>query len=196
MPPRSTPLLAAIAVFVCLLAGCTGDPAPERRSGDGPVTADRAGGRPALATTVRPGEVVGRLPVRTRRAALRGVREAVDGWVDAAYVAGPWPRRDFSNAFPRFTRGARQQAYRDARLLSNVGIGARVAGVQATQRRVVVDLLARDRRAQAATARVRLAFRTRGEVERTVRVRARLFLTPSPGGWRVFGYDVVKEGRP
>lgn len=196
MPPRSTPLLAVLAVLVALLAGCTGDPAPERRSGDDPATADRTGGRPALATTVRPGEVVGRLPVQARRAALRGVRDAVDGWVDAAYVAGPWPRRDFSRAFPGFTRGARQQAYRDARLLSNVGIGARVDGVQATQRRLVVDLLAQDRRARAATARVRLAFRTRGEVERTVRVRGRLFLTPSPGGWRVFGYDLVKEGRP
>ncbi|NYG55421.1 hypothetical protein [Nocardioides perillae] len=196
MPPRSTPLLAVLAVLVALLAGCTDGPAPERGSGDDPATADRAAGRPALTTTVRPGEVVGRLPVRARRAALRGVREAVDGWVDAAYVAGPWPRRDFSRAFPRFTRGARQQAYRDARLLSNVGIGPRVEAVQATQRRVVVDLLARDRRVQAATARVRLAFRTRGEVERTVRVRGRLFLTLSPGGWRVFGYDLVKEGRP
>ncbi len=42
------------------------------------------------------------------------------------------------------------------------------------------------------TARVRLGFRTTGELERTVRVQGRLYLTHNDGGWQVFGYDVSK----
>ncbi len=46
--------------------------------------------------------------------------------------------------------------------------------------------------AAGATARVVLRFRTDGEVQRKVEVRGRLFLTPTPDGWRIFGYDVTK----
>lgn len=194
--PRPAALVAAAALACALLAGCSSDVLPVSGDGSpGDPGGPGASASPGLPTTVRPGEMVGRLPARARRATLRGVRGTVDAWVDAAYVAGPWPRGDFSEAFPGFTPGARQRAYGDARLLSNAGIGARVDGVRATQRRVVVDVLARGGRAEAATARVTLAFRTTGEVRRAFRVRGRLFLTRTPGGWRVFGYDLTKGSR-
>ena len=37
-----------------------------------------------------------------------------------------------------------------------------------------------------------LKFRTDGDVQRKIEVSGRLFLTPSPDGWRIFGYDVTK----
>jgi hypothetical protein len=47
-------------------------------------------------------------------------------------------------------------------------------------------------RAVGATARFVLRFRTEGKVARKIEVRGRLFLTPGPDGWRIFGYDVTK----
>lgn len=179
------------------LAGCSGETAPE----DGPAAGTGTGGAaedgpPPLATTVRVGKVVGRTLPRARTSAARSVARVVDGWVDAAYVGGSWPREDFPGAFRGFTRGARTLALDDARLMSNAGIGHRVDGVRARQRRVVVDLLAdRRRRPVAATARVRLTFRTTGGIQETFRVRGRLLLTRTRAGWRVFGYDITKGSR-
>lgn len=192
---------AAVAVLLVLLlgglAGCSGGTAPDEDPAAGTETGGAAqDGPPPLATTVRVGKVVGRTLPRAPASAARSVARVVDGWMDAAYVGGPWPREDFSGAFQGFTRGARAQALDDARLMSNAGVGRGVDGVRARQRRVVVDLLAdRRRRPVAATARLQLAFRTTGRIEQTFRVRGRLFLTRTRAGWRVFGYDVTKGSR-
>lgn len=196
---RATVVLAALlaALLLVTLLGCSGEDGPADTPGGSGATRDGGeAGPPPLATTVRVGEVVGRTRPAARTHAVRAVGRVVDGWVDAAYVEGPWPRRRFSGSFPRFTRGARTQALGDGRLMSNAGIGRRIDGVRATQRRVVVDLLA-DRRLRptAATARVQLAYRTTGGVEETFRVRGRLFLTRTRTGWRVFGYDLTKGSR-
>ena len=64
--------------------------------------------------------------------------------------------------------------------------------VEATTRDVAVDILAVKGHAVGATARVLLKFSTEGEVQQDVVVRGRLFLTWTPDGWRIFGYDVTK----
>jgi hypothetical protein len=119
------------------------------------------------------------------------VREVVDRWTDAAYL-GDYPRRDFSRAFPGFTRGAATLAHRDQRLMSNEAIGRRIDGVRATARKVRIDALAVHQRAVGVTAHVFLAFRTTGHLERRYRVAARLYLTRTDSGWKVFGYDATK----
>jgi hypothetical protein len=116
----------------------------------------------------------------------------VDRWFDAAYVGGRYPREDFRDAFPGFTPGASASAHADRALMSNQPLGPRIDGVTATQRLVWVDVLPAGGRAAAATARFRLGFTTTGKTERSVVVRGRLFLTPGPHGWKVFGYDVAK----
>jgi hypothetical protein len=76
--------------------------------------------------------------------------------------------------------------------MSNADVGERIEGVEAKRRRVAVDVLAVKQRPVAVTARVLLGFRTTGDVERTVRVQGRLYLTRGGDGWRVFGYDMTK----
>ena len=120
------------------------------------------------------------------------VAHAVDAWFDAAYVGGDYPRDDFADAWPGFTTGAQAEAQGDKALMSNQDIGADIAGVEATARKVTVDVLAVKGKPSGATARFVLKFRTDGDVQRKVEVRGRLFLTPEADGWHIFGYDVTK----
>ena len=184
---RARALLAATALPLALLAaGCTGDDA-------GPDATPSTSSAPLpLETTVTVGEVAGRLPATAADQVAADVSGVVDGWIDAAYVGGDYPRDDFADAFPGFTPGAVADAREDARLMSNADVGARIDGVTAVARVVRVDVLAVKGKPQAATAHVRLAFKTSGEVERRVTVRGRLLLTQSDGSWQVFAYDVSK----
>jgi len=113
-------------------------------------------------------------------------------FLEAAYVAGEYPRSRFDGAFPGFTRGAVAAARRDAGLLTNRRIGQRIDSVTATGLRVTVDLLAVNQRAVAATAHVRLGFRTTGRFEKRVRVQGELRLTKREGTWKIFAYDLSK----
>jgi hypothetical protein len=138
------------------------------------------------------GRVTGTLPREARRRLAHQIGDVVDGWMDAAYVGGDYPRGDFADAWPGFTDGARDRARHDRQLMSNADIGRRIEGVEAKRRRVTVDVLAVRQRPVAVTARVLLGFRTTGDVERKVRVQGRLYLTHGGHGWRVFGYDMTK----
>ena len=120
------------------------------------------------------------------------VAHAVDEWFDAAYVGGTYPRDDFAASWPGFTTGAKADASGDKALMSNEDIGSQISSVRATARRVSIDVLAVHGKAQGATARFVLKFKTDGDVQRKIEVNGRLFLTPSPDGWRIFGYDVTK----
>lgn len=147
---------------------------------------------------VRLGEVVGPLDRPRRRQVLREVAAVTDGWLRAAYLSGPWPRRDFSRAWPRFTPAAARLARADRALTSNADLGRRVGDVVPRSRRIDVDVLVARGWAQAATARLRLAFRAEGRGgarDRGYVVRGRLFLTHGDAGWRVFGYDLAKGAR-
>lgn len=181
------------------LAGCTDDDGggagPGAGGGDNLSSADRSKSeRSAVATTATYGAVTGRL-ARDRRANLkRAVTEVVDSYFDAAYVGGRWPRSRVGRAFPHFTDGAEANARRDARVLSNQVVGKRLRAVQATKRKVVLDVLALDGKPVAVTARFVLGFETRGGGSRSEEVRGRLFLTRPGDTWRVFGYDVTRGG--
>ncbi|HEY0949304.1 hypothetical protein [Nocardioides sp.] len=181
--------LAALALALCLGA-CSGggddEPEPPGAAPSG------APSTPAVRTEVTIGEITGALPRDARRRLAKHVGEVVDGWVQAAYLGGRYPRRDFSDSWPGFTAGAKDEAHRDKRLMSNQDIGERIDGVEARRSQVRVDVLAVRRHAVGVTARVVLRFRTTGKVERDVRVQGRLYLTPTGHGWRVFGYDMTK----
>jgi hypothetical protein len=137
------------------------------------------------------GKVTGKLPRPARKKLERSVTAVVDGWLDAAYVGGDYPRSDFHDAFPGFTPGARDDARHDRALMSNQSIGKRVDTVTATRRRLRIDALVVRRRPAGVTARFILGFHTSGDLSRAFEVRGRLFLTRN-GGWRVFGYEVNK----
>lgn len=154
-----------------------------------------------MATKVTIGEVAGIGGTAKYRKRFRGsvhaleqrVGRVVDSWFDGAYVGGSYPRSGFADAFASFTPRAAADARHQRTLMTNWALRKKVSGVEATERRVRIDVLAPGGVIAGATARVRLAFTTSGRAERKVTVSGRLFLTRSSGGaWRVFGFDVAK----
>ncbi len=173
------------------LSACSGSDDEPDQPGAGASTS-AVPTTPAVETVVEVGRVTGRLPKDARDRVVGEVAAVVDGWTQAAYLGGDYPRRDFSDSWPGFTTGAQEEARRDRALMSNEDIGERIDGVQLRRSRVRVDVLAVRQHAVGVTARVLLGFRTTGELERVVRVEGRLYLTHTERGWRVFGYDVTK----
>lgn len=181
--------VAALSLGLVLGAtACSGDAETEPGTTETPSPS----AQPPLETTSTLGSVEGTLGASRADAVVTEVVDAVDRWIDAAFVAGDYPREDFSDAFGSFTTGAADAAARDQTLMTNADIGARVDGVTARVRRVVVDVLGVKGRPAAATARVRLVITTSGELQRRVTVTGQLRLVPTPAGWQVFGYDVAK----
>ena len=188
-----------VAALAAGMSGCMGDgstpaagspPAQGRPAAEPVSQAGRA--VPGVWTTVQVGEVTGPWPLPARKVVRDRIRGVFDRWADAAYLGGSYPRRRFGAAFPGFTRGARAEARRDLGLTTNADIADRIDLVRHRASAVWLDVLAVRGRAAALTARFRLAFNTRGQVERWVVVRGRLYLTKKNNRWRIFGYDVAK----
>ncbi|WP_193604657.1 hypothetical protein [Nocardioides dongkuii] len=180
---------AAALVLALVASACSGDDGDDDEEPGAPASPPAAAA--GVETTATIGRVSGsRLPGPRKKQVRDQVTKILDPWIDAAYVGGTWPRSDFDDAFRGFTPGARRDARADLDLMSNADIGERVDSVTATRRRLRLDVLAVAGRAVGVTARVHLAFRTTGEVERRESVRGRLFLTRGEDGWRVFGYDL------
>lgn len=195
-PPRTWRSAVALAtVAVLTVAGCSGDDqAPPRESS--PSLQE-----PSEAPTIQiepvteSGVIVGRLPRKDRKRVEAAVSRTAVRLLETAYLSGEYPRTDFSGSFPGMTPGAAAVARRQRNLLTNQRIGGRIDGVTPTLLRVKVDLLAVRKRAVAATAHVRLGFRTTGKVEKRVRVQGELRLTKRRGTWRIFAYDLRKGVR-
>lgn len=194
----------AIAVLVTLAAlsaaGCSGADEPASDGGSPPSpTAELSEptGAPTLEVeaVTRSGSIVGRLPKRDRARVERAVSDLAVRFLDAAYLAGDYPRADFRDAYPGFTGGAARVARHDVRLLTNKPIGVKVDEVTATGIGVKVDLLAVGQRAVASTAHVELAFRTAGKIRKRFRVQGRLLMTRQDGAWKIFAYDLSKGAR-
>lgn len=193
---RARAVVTAVAVAATtgvLAAGCTGG--GDSDGGPRPTGAGSSD-TPTVTTAVSVGKVVGRLPQAARDNLADEVGQVVDGWFDAAYLGGDYPRQaaDFGDAWPGFTAGAAAEAKRDGDLMSNRDIAAEVDGVEATRKAVRFDVLAVRKKAAGVTAHVRLRFTTTGDLEKTVTVAGRLYLTRTKQGWQVFGYDVTKGG--
>ena len=89
-----------------------------RRRGTGRGDVRAAAARPTtpgIDTRVEVGEVAGKLAKGPARDVAADVAEVVDRWLDAAYVGGDYPRSDFGDAFPGFTKGAATLAVAAAR---------------------------------------------------------------------------------
>lgn len=197
LPSVATPalVLATSLVMTLGLAACSDDaePAAEHRPAGHREAAVVRSAERTVPTTVTIGEVTGRLPAERRKGLKRAVGRVVDGWLDAAYVGGDFPRSGgFRQAFPGFSSGAKDEARRDLRLMTNAAVAGRISAVDVRRRELRLDVLAVRGRPVAVTGRVLLVFDTRGKVQRRDRVQGRLYLTWRNDGWQVFGYDVSR----
>jgi len=196
MKLASRPALAAASMLLSLSLGataCSDDSGGSDASSQPPLPS----GEPSkfsIETTTTIGQVIGRLPKKDQKRVANAITPVVQRWFDAAYVGGDYPRKDFNDAFPGFTAGARAEARRDLELMSNERIGTKISGVTPKTSRIALDVLAVRKHASAVTARFRLAFKTEGDLERRVGVRGRLLLTRTQTGWRIFAYHVAKSG--
>lgn len=190
-----TGLVVVLTATPALVACTGGEPGGGPRAGSRSEAGGDPGGARRVRTNVEVGEVVGALgPVKRRRVAT-GVGRAVDRWWDAAFVDATYPRRRYRSVFPGFTPGAAQAARRDLDRMTSHRLGERIDTLTPVRRRVVVDILATKETARGVTARTTLDYRTSGEVERQVRVSARLFMLYREG-WKIFGYDVLQGPKP
>lgn len=188
---RAALATTAAVVLVGTLGACTGDESEPDGDGGTPGTSEAV---PGVSTRATIGIVKGRLGEKRRQQLKQRISQTVDKWIDAAYVAGDYPRSDFSDAFAIFTKDAAALAERDKARLSNAKLGEQVDSVTATTRRLRIDVLAHKGTAAGVTARFALVLDLEGEVRRTDRIAGTLFLTYSKKKWKVFGYD-VKRGR-
>ena len=138
------------------------------------------------------GRVIGKLGAQQKAQVKADVSEVVDEFFDNAYL-GEFPRESFDAAYASFTGGAREDAARDADLLSNTEIADQIELATGTKRRVALDVFAVKGKAQGVTARFTLDFDTAGELERSDRVKGYLLLSLEDDDWRVFGYSVIRS---
>jgi hypothetical protein len=185
--------IAALVVAGLSTGGCSGG--SDGGSGEAASTSSASAAPAQVVTAASFGELAGRLP-QARRDQLAGeVQQVVDGWIDAAYLSGDYPRTDFAGSWPGFTALAQAMAERDGDLMSNRDIGASIDGVEPEKRQVKLDVLSVQKKPVGVTARVVLRFATTGDLVKDVRVAGRLYLTKGKQGWQVFGYDVTKVAR-
>ncbi len=185
---RGLAVLATLGLLATTGCSATDDDAPGPAASGTP-----SAGPPPLRTDATLGVVSGKLARESGPRLKRRITRVVDAWLDAAYVGGDYPRADFRDAFPHFSRGARREARRDAALMSNAAFGEQLSSVRATKRRLRVDVLAVERRAVGITARFVLEMKLSGDrtkIARKQRVAGSLSLTFRDGEWEVFGYDV------
>lgn len=188
---RRGAVATTLTLLLGSLAACSGggdDKGQDEPSGDDAKVA-------AIETTAKVGKVRGRLRPPQRRALLAEVGPVVDGWIDAAHVAGEWPRAIGDEAWSGFTPGAAALASKQKALTSAAEISEDVESVTATRRVVRYDVFAAGGKPQGVTARVVLDYDTTGEVEKGVKVRGRLTLTPTKNGWKIFGFDLTESER-
>lgn len=201
-PPSA--LLLALAVPVAGLAGCSGD--AEGPSAPPAAPSDTAtGAAPSLRERPEPFRVryrrmAGEVPKRGRAATLTAVSRPVRSWIDSGFVAGPWPREAFGQAYAPFGNNITERVRRDADLLTMQPLGDSLVEVVPQRRWVGVSVTGVHGNVVGATARVDVRVLGIDEAGKRSRVAVRgdLYLTRVPEhGWKIFGYRLdrwVEEG--
>ena len=205
--PIARPVRRAVAGVACAAllagaAGCTDDSAAPDRGPSPPGastgTAPTLDAKP-VPMNVRVTRVSGKLKKAGQTSLERNISRTIEGYWNAAYLGGEYPRSDFDNAFGAFSGGAAQKARQDRGFLTNAGLGPSTEAVAAKEKNAWLSVLAPHKVAAGVTARVRLVYLVdRGDAaDQQVTVAGRLMLTrKKSGGWQIFGYDVRRSARP
>lgn len=190
-----------LGLVLASTTACTGGSQPSAEQADDATPGQSTGGSSAPAPRSVPfrtkvTHVAGKLGAGERRVVATRVGRTLSAYVDAAFLAGGYPRSDFEASFGAFTEGGARQARRDIALLTNQPLGETTRTVQATRRTAYLSVLAPKGTVSGVTAAVDLVFRVdRGSRPgRRVRLKGRLLLTKDrSGSWTIFGYDLDRS---
>ena len=185
---------SSLSLVVALVLLACSAPSPPPTTGSHQVATE-----PATTTTTLPPSVPlavhvvsvqGDLSSEARERLPAEAGAAIDGYLKAAYVEGPYPRVAFPRAFDTFTPGAAERAARQADLLTNAALGPALSTFRAVRNEVALVVFARDGRPQGVNATLsfqgRGRHRAQGEVQ--VAVSGDLYLVATADGWRIVGY--------
>ncbi|MGZ4452050.1 MAG: hypothetical protein ACXVWU_09565 [Nocardioides sp.] len=185
-----------------LLAGTTACSGGAQRPAAAPSPSTSTGSAATLQArpvplVVRVTRVHGKLSAKDTTALEHNVGKVVRAYVEAAYLSGSYPRSDFSSSYGSFTSGVRDQARRDADLLTNRLLGPTTTSVTPKETTAYLSVLAPNKVAAGVTARVTVRYvADRGDkAAQQVTVTGRLALTRAAGGWKIFGYDLARSVR-
>ncbi|GAB2991769.1 hypothetical protein [Nocardioides montaniterrae] len=183
---RLTPVLGLVMALMTGL-GATACSSSDHASKGGPSALPT----PTVPYAVKLAKITGKLPDAARAQVRREASATIGTWWQAAYLS-----TDAKNRFPGFTPGAARLAARDADLMSNADLAGKIDSVQLVRRRVDLDVLAVEKHAAGATARVRLTYDTNGQAVRRCFVGGTVSLVPVGGHWQIFGFDVSHHCSP
>jgi LCP family protein required for cell wall assembly len=179
-------LTISLLLTAALVTGCS-SPESSSKKTETPSSSGGTSSSAAPHVAVGAGVTVGRVVASERSAAVTGVGEAVQRWIDAAYLEPG----ALSAAFPGFTARAAKLATRD-RAVTTRGGTVDVALVP-DKSAIRVDVLGTEGKARAATARVSLALDPAGDDNGPTKIAGRVTLVPHDGSWRIFGYELARQ---
>ncbi len=185
-------MVAVVVTAAAFVGGCSADDSSPDADKSPGGSAETATDEPPLTTKVTVGKVVGKVRDDERQLMKDEVGAVVDTFFDEAYL-GEFPRASFVEAYASFTDGAREDAQRDADLLSNADVSDQIETATGTKRRVALDVLAVKGKVKGVTARFTLQYETTGDLEQTGKVKGYLLLDHQNGVWHVFGYNIVRS---
>jgi hypothetical protein len=136
----------------------------------------------------------GELAEKSRSNLRAGLRDAIEAWM-GGFDAGT----DISAALAAYTPGAAALAREQAAVTTTAKLDPELVEVVPTRRSAQVAVLAAGGRAVGASADVLLVVVGAAEDGSSVElvVRGDLVLTPMPGGWKVFGFELTRtQGSP
>lgn len=192
-------LAVPAAALALLVGGCSDDGDDEDSA---PEPADQAGSttlrqRPA-AMDVEIARLAGALPKAEARDLSRRLGRVVATWFDGGFVAGDYPRENFSG-YASFTKGAARLARQSADVTTNAQLGPQWVDAVPTRRRVRLFVFAPGHRPSGATAEVELVLVgvNKAGSAAELAVTGKLYLTMNNAGWRIFGFDLHRSvGKP
>lgn len=201
MRPFGGRAVAAAVAVVLSTTACTDDagdspdePTPSQQSASSAPPPPLPKLRAAPLTIRLTPPIRGELAEKSRGDLRAGLRDAIEAW-----MGGFDASTDISAALTAYTPGAAALAGEQAAVTTTAKLDPELVELVPTRRSAQVAVLAAGGRAVGASAAVLLvvvgAEADGSSVELVV--RGDLVLTPMPGGWKVFGFELTRtQGAP
>lgn len=191
------PVVVATALALTL-GSCSGDDEPSSPASTSPSDASSTAETLRLdkanaALETRVVEIGGGVKKKQRSDISRQIAKPIQNWMDAAYLAGEFPRGDYGKKdLPGWTDQAASLALKDENVTTNAAVSKDVVRVVANQRTARLFVFAFRGNAGGATAKVLLTMTAEKESGTRMRyaVGGDVYLTRNGNKWRIFGYDL------